>query len=140
MISLPTNIKFQESLAIASTNTNGTTTMLSSSMDKVNTTAPSPPQGGEIIPGEFIVLLKEKVVNNHGAGNNSVQDLINKIEHLGFKVTSDYRDTRIISIKANNQTIEAGPGAIENAIAQIRADPRVESVEPNRIAVAAGID
>ena len=91
-------------------------------MDKANTTAPSPPQGGEIIPGEFIVILKEKVVTNHGTSNNSAKDLINKIEHLGFNITSDYRDIRLISIKANNQTIEAGPEAIENAIAQIRSE------------------
>jgi hypothetical protein len=139
VVSTQTNIRSQESRAIVSTNTNGTS-VLSSSMDKTNTTAQSPPQGGEIIPGEFIVVLKEKVVNNHPTGNNSVGDLIKKIEHLGFNITSDHMDIRIISIKANNQTIAAGPRAIENAIAQIRSDPRVDSVEPNRIAVAAGIE
>lgn len=139
VVSTQTNIKSQESRAIVSTNTNGTT-VLSSSMDKSNTTAHSPPQGGEIIPGEFIVVMKEKAVNNYPTGNNSSVDLIKKIENLGFNVTSDHMDSRIISIKANNQTIAAGQRAVENAIAKIRSDPSVESVEPNRIAVAAGIE
>jgi hypothetical protein len=120
---------FQESIATSNSNV---TKLISTSMNKTNTTAASTTtKPGEIIPGEFIVVLKEKLANEKYSGNHSVDDLINKIQDLGFKIIGDYRNIGTLVIQAVNlPSLASTQGGIESVIAQIKADPRVQSVEP----------
>ena len=65
--------------------------------------------------------------------------MLPKIQTTGFNVVSDFSDIRLLVIKAANlPSLLASQGSVENVIGQIKSDPRVESVEPNRIAKIAG--
>ena len=91
--------------------------------------------GGEKIPNQYLVLLKDYFVDNHKASSNSLQDLTAEVKNLGVEVLDVYEE--IIpgfALRAPNEEI------LGKVLTVLGNDSRIGVLEQDQTIVAFGDD
>jgi hypothetical protein len=101
----------------------------------VNVTETNIPDTENIVPNQYIVVLKENATFNPQVANDTVSSLSDEWSNLGLNVTS-FPEVGMLTIDLN-QTIaqegEAGTASVADILDEIQSNSNVDYIESNQI-------
>jgi subtilisin family serine protease len=116
------------------------TNMLNSTLPILNTTQTDTSLAGVVIPGQYIVLLKENATNSRSPQTvDALFEALNQtVQALGANVIREYKDVGILVIqKSNEQSSNITTVRPSNLVDQLKSDPNVLDVVPNVTVIVA---
>jgi subtilisin family serine protease len=106
-----------------------------------NVTETDIPDAGNLVPNEYVVVLKENATFTPQLAENTVSSLNEEWSTLGLNVTS-FPEVGMLTIDLNQTLAEGGGGgeagvaadaSVADILERIQNDPNVDYVEPNQI-------
>lgn len=101
----------------------------------VNVTETNIPVGGNIVPNQYIVVLKENATFTPQLADNTASSLSEEWSDYGLNITS-FPEVGMLTIDLY-QTIaqegEAGTASVADILDRIQNNPNVDYIEPNQI-------
>lgn len=95
-------------------------------------------QAGRIVPGQFIVTLKENSTISPTSFTETSQNVSAEALDQGFKVVKGFSQLGIVVINTTKSPLTVSAAAIDQGISGLQGNPNIQSIEPNRIVQIAG--
>jgi subtilisin len=108
----------------------------SANTTNLNATETNIPDAGNLVPNQYVVVLKENATFTPQLANDTVSSLSEEWSNLGLNVTS-FPEVGMLTIDLNQtQGSEAGVAADESladVLERIQSNPNVDYIEPNQV-------
>jgi subtilisin len=90
-------------------------------------------QAGRIVPGQFIVTLKENATISPASFTETSQNVSAEAADQGFKAVKGFPQLGIVVVNTTQSPSALSAAEIDQGISSLQTNPNVQSIEPNRI-------
>lgn len=90
-------------------------------------------QAGRIVPGQYIVTLKENATTSAASFVETAQNVSVEAADQGFKAVKGFPQLGIVVVNTTQPPSALSAAEIDQGISSLQTNPNVQSIEPNRI-------